>query len=366
MNGGQRLGIASHLTPFESIVNQRFPRAKEAHGSPPAIAIIGCGAIAESFNLPALARHPAVLERSILVDRDAERARQLARQYGIARVVADYRDVLKDVDGAVIAVPHHLHHPIALECIRNDVHVLCEKPLAESACQVQEIIDEARKSGVAVLVNNTRRLYPSSTKVHQLIQEGHIGRPRYLEFYEGEEYDWPSASGFYFGSRGSARGVLLDKGAHVLDLVCWWLGGKPRLVSYEDDSLGGSEAVAKLSFEYGDCRCKVHLSWLSKLRNCFRIEGESGSIDGGIYDWRSVSIVSRTGRKTIIRTDSECRTLSDFGKAIIDNFLGVISEGVQPVVSPRDVADSITLIEECYADRSRFEMPWYDTLHRIA
>ena len=338
---------------------------KPSH-TPPVIAIIGCGAIAERFHLPALARHPAVLERLILVDPIVERARELASTYKIATVATDYREVLKTVGGAVLAVPPSLHYSISLDCIRNGVHVLCEKPLAESSAQVHEIFSEAEKSGVAVLVNNTRRLYPSSRKVHLMLREGEIGRPRYLEFYEGEEFDWPSASGFYFGLHGSRKGVLLDKGAHILDLVCWWLGGKPRLISYEDDSLGGSEAVAKLSFEFGGCRGKVHLSWLSKLNNFFRIQGESGSIEGGIFDWRSITMLSSTGKKVRIRTDSEQHALSDFGMAIIDNFLGIITECAQPVVSPRDVADSITLIEECYASRSRFAMPWHNTLHRIA
>ena len=160
--------------------------------------------------------------------------------------------------------------------------------------------------------------------------------------------------------------MLLDKGAHVLDLVCWWLGGKPRLTSYEDDSFGGSEAVAKLSFEACDFRGKVHLSWLSKLQNSFRIQGESGSIEGGIYDWRTLNVSSRSGRKEIIRTNTELREISDLSSLLIDNFLNVITQGAPPLVSPGDVIDSIALIEECYARRARFAMPWHDTLQRIA
>ncbi len=336
------------------------------HNAKPRIAIIGCGAISRAFHVPALARHPAVLEKLILVDSNIDAAKTLAREYGITQVVTDYRDVVQSVEGAIIAVPNHLHHSISLDCIRNGIHVLCEKPLAESAAHVREIISESDKSGVAVLVNNKRRLYPSSKKVHELLRQGEIGRPRHLEFYEGEQFDWPSASGFYFGSRGSARGVLVDKGAHVLDLICWWLGGKPRLISYEDDSLGGSEAVAKLTFESGECRGTVHLSWLSKLKNSFRIQGESGSIEGGIYDWRTLRVSSQSGKEEIIRANTECREISDLSRLLIDNFLNVITQGTPPLVSPGDVIDSIALTEECYARRARFAMPWHDALQRIA
>ena len=348
------------------IVKRKANKLKEAWDSTPAIAIIGCGAIVESFHLPALSRHTAALERAILVDRDVKRAKNLASVYGIAEVATDYLDVVQRVNGVIVATPHHLHHSIVLDCIRRGIHVLCEKPLAETAAHVQEIIQEGERSGVTVSVNNTRRLYPASRRVQQLIAQGDIGRPISLDFSEGEEYGWPSASGFYFGSRGSAKGVLLDRGAHVLDLVCWWLGAKPRLISYEDDSFGGSEAVAKLTFEFGDCRGKVHLSWLSKLKNSFRIQGESGSIEGGIYDWRTLRISSRSGKEEVIRANTECREISDLSRLLIDNFLNVITQGAPPLVSPGDVSDSIALIEECYARRARFAMPWHDALYRIA
>ena len=347
-------------------MNDKLVRARKVAGKPPTVAIIGCGAIARSLHLPALARYWGVLERVVLVDPDKQTLHQLAGQYGITRVATDYRDVMREVDGAVVAAPHNLHHSITLTCVRNGVHVLCEKPLANSRAEVQDIIDEAARVGVSVSVNNIRRLFPSFNKVGQLIREGAIGEPRYLEFYEGEEFDWPSASGSFFGTRSGGKGVLLDKGAHVVDLVCWWLGGKPTLIAYEDDTLGGSEAVAKLSFLYGSCRGDVHLSWLSRLRNSFRIRGEAGSIEGTIFDWRSITLMSETGGRVKIRTNSEFRTFSDLGKAVVSNFLDVITKGAQPSVSPEDVADSIALIEECYAKRSRCQMPWHDTLYRLA
>ncbi|MBI4419846.1 MAG: Gfo/Idh/MocA family oxidoreductase, partial [Gemmatimonadetes bacterium] len=195
-------------------------------------------------HVPALAEHPGVRDRLVLVDRDLDRARGLAGAFGVTSVAADYRDVLGRVGGVVIALPHHLHFRAALDCLRAGVHVLCEKPLAESAAEVAELVAAAEQSHVTLAVNNTRRLFPPSRKVHELLSEGAIGAVRFLGFYEGAKYGWPSASGFAFGLRGTAKGVLLDLGAHVLDLVCWWLGCRPRVTAYADDSFGGSEAVA--------------------------------------------------------------------------------------------------------------------------
>jgi predicted dehydrogenase len=321
------------------------------------------------MHLPALAKHPGVRKRLVLVDQDLDRARGLAQTFGVASVATDYRDVLPAVDGAVIALPHHLHFRVALECLRAGVHVLCEKPLAESSAEVAELVAAAEQSRVTLAVNNIRRLFPPSRKVHELLSQGAIGAVRFLGYTDGDKYDWPSASGCVFGLGGTGKGVLLDIGAHVLDLVCWWLGRRPKLTDYADDSFGGSEAVAKLWFtdgeDEGGAQGEVHLSWLGKLRNGFRIEGEVGSIVGSIYDWQTIELVSRSGKRTAIRLDSPVRTATDVGRLVVEDFLGAIVSGRPPLVSGRDVAPSIALIEECYARRRRFVMPWHDDVERI-
>ncbi len=331
----------------------------------PAVAVVGCGAIAKMRHVPVLAERPDVRERLVLVDQDLDRARELAHAFGVASVAADYRDVLGKVDGVVIALPHHLHFRVALDCLRAGVHVLCEKPLAESAAEVAELLAAAEQSHVALAVNNTRRLFPPSRRVHELLSEGAIGAVRFLGYYDGTKYDWPSASGFAFGLRGTRKGVLLDVGAHVLDLICWWLGRQPQVTAYADDSFGGSEAVAKVSFADGATHGEVHLSWLAKLRNGFRIEGEAGTIVGSVYDWHAVELVSPSQKRKVIPLNSRIRTSSDAGRLVVEDFLHVIQSRRPPLVSGRDVAPSIAMIEACYARRHRFEMPWHDDWERI-
>ena len=84
---------------------------------PPTIGVIGCGAIAEMAHIPAFARHDDVRERMILIDRDEARARRVAGKFGVGRTATDYKDVIDDLDGAVVAVPHHLHVPITLDLV---------------------------------------------------------------------------------------------------------------------------------------------------------------------------------------------------------------------------------------------------------
>ena len=355
-----------HVETLDLVRQATAPRATRSPVAltAPAIAVIGCGAIARSAHVPALAQHPRVRARTILVDQDRARANALAGEFGIATTAADYRDVLPDVQGAVIALPHHLHFPVALDCLRAGVPVLCEKPLAASATEGAQLVAAAKRARVGLAVNHIRRLFPPSQAVRYLLHQGAIGTVRFIGYYDGAKYDWPAASGFAFGLRSGGKGVLFDIGAHVLDLICWWLGRPPRVTDYIDDSCGGSEAVAKVSFadEHGTLRGEVHLSWLAKLQNGFRIEGDEGTITGSIFDFESLHVTSKsngTRRKTVPIT-TRVRSLADIAPLIMENFLAVIAGDEEPLVPGRDVVPSIGLIEECYARRRRFPMPWQD------
>lgn len=324
------------------------------------IAVIGCGAIAESFHLPALAKHPDVLKHLVLVDPNTERATEIARNFGVERIAERHDEILAKIDGAVVTAPHHLHFRIARDCLNAGVHTLCEKPLAESPNEARELADLADENGIRLAVNNTRRLYPSSRRIREIIQKADLGEIHRLVIYEGEKMSWPAATGFYFGLMGSGKGVLLDRGAHVLDLICWWLGARPEIDSYYDDSFGGSEAVANISFRLGNCRGDVYLSWLSLYPNTFRIEGERGALEVGTYELASFIREDTSGRRCKVRLHSDIKAVSDFGKIIINDFLEVLRSGKEPIVNGRDVLPGLEMLDECYSRRQRFSMPWHE------
>lgn len=335
------------------------------HSSNPSLALVGCGAIADSFHLPALARHPRVLADLVLVDPAIDRAQALASKYGVASTSAELEEVLGRVQGAIVAVPARFHRPVALACLERGVHVLSEKPLCESAAEARELVAAAEANGVALAVNQTRRLFPSSREIRDRIVAGDIGELQEIEYVHGEPFDWPAASDSYFGARSGGKGVLLDTGAHIVDLVCFWLRGSPRLVRYRDDSYGGTEAVADLTLEHEGCTGRVRLSWLSKLSNAYRIKGTQGSIEGGSYEWASYTLQSAGGSPRRVKTAEKVRSFEDLAGALVDNFIEVVRDGAEPIVAGREVLPSIETIEACYQQRSRFELPWNEACERI-
>lgn len=290
----------------------------------------------------------------------------MAKKFGAARAVTRYDDLIGDLDGAIVAVPPSLHYPVTMDLLSASVNVLCEKPLAENGEQARALVNKADQMGVGLCVNNYRRLYPSSIKVRDLIAAGDLGTVRSLSYSWGEKFDWPTAGGAYFGVAAKGRGVLADKGSHLLDLICWWLGGKPEIISYEDDSMGGTEAVATLRFRKNECEGVVQLSWLSRYANNFEIKGDRGTAAGGLFDWNTLDFISAAGRKTSLRLPSTAKIPQDLGATLLDNFLDVVRGRATPIVSGSDVLPSIELIDDCYSRRKRLPAPWYDSWRRIA
>jgi predicted dehydrogenase len=344
-----------------SKTESQSPNPVSSPANSPTIAIIGCGAIAESRYLPALIKHPSVSRNLILVDRNEARAQKLALEFDARSCLVDYRDLLGGkADGVIIATPSHLHHPMAIDFLADGVHVLCEKPLADSAEKAREMVDQAQAIGVTLSANYQRRLYASYLKAKELLANGTLGEPLSIQYYEGEVFRWPTVSGFYFDTGISSRGVLLDRGAHVLDLICWWLGGKPKITSSQNDSFGGREAVAHVRFEYGQCLGEVKLSLLGKFPCVFRIKCERGTIEGDVFDFRNLTLITKSGQRERLKLNTREKYHSDFGDTVVTNFLDVITQGTRPLVSGADVLDSIEWIDECYQAASRFNMPWYE------
>ena len=324
------------------------------------IAVIGCGAIADAFHLPALRRGSMGDASLILVDPDLARARALARKYGMSDVAADYRDVIGRVDAAIIASPHSTHVPIGIDLIAAGAPILVEKPLGTSTEEIRALHDLSAQTSVPVAVNHTRRFMPAAEEVRRLIREGALGEPQRADVAEGDRFAWPAATASMFGSRSGGRGIVLDVGVHVLDLMTWWFGPDLDIATYGDDSFGGSEATAHVELSSGQLTIAIRLSWLAKQRNSYRIEGSEAILEWGIYDLDLVGITSlRSGRRSSINIRGGARTPSEVALHVHADFAQAISAGRRPMVVPEDCLASMRIIEACYERRQRFDMPWH-------
>jgi predicted dehydrogenase/nucleoside-diphosphate-sugar epimerase len=317
------------------------------------IGIIGCGAATKRYYVPAFKKYPEISKNVYLVDKNLSKAQEIGQELGSDKIFKDYKDVIGKVEGVIIVLPHFLHFKVAMDFLNAGTHVLCEKPLAELKAQVEEMISAAEQKNVQICVNNTRRMFPSFQKLKELVDNGTIQDISEINFIEGSIFEWPSETSFYVDPKVSAKGVLLDIGSHVLDLICWWLGHKPELVQYRDDSYGGPESLVHIQAKSKKTTINITLNRLLELNNGFRLEGNFGSIEGKQYDWNKLVLTDKSGKSSIIKNGAKVKTYPEFVIPIVDNFFDVISGKGKPLISAVDVKDSIHWIDECYSQRQK-------------
>lgn len=170
-------------------------------------------------------------------------------------ITKDYREVLArpEIDGVFVCTPDYLHAEHAIAALEAGKHVFLEKPMAITIEDCDLIIRTAKETGQKLYVGHNMRFFPVLRKMRELIASGRIGRVeaiwcRHFISYGGDAYfkDWHS-------ERKHTTGLLLQKGAHDIDIIHWLAGGHTRRVvgmgklsvynEVRDRRVGGSEVV---------------------------------------------------------------------------------------------------------------------------
>ena len=326
------------------------------------IAVIGCGAVAANHHLPALATLPDV-ELVALVDRDLDRARALAARWGVPIATDSLESVVPRVDGAIVALPNHLHAPVSCELLRRRVHVLVEKPMAPTVGECDAMIAAAAEGGAVLAVGLEFRFFASTHLVRSLLERRLLGELRGFDLRQGVVPRWPFASDFMLRRETAGGGVLADFGAHVLDLLLFWLG-EWEDVSYADDARGGLESDCELELTMrGGLRGLVEISRTRDLRNTCRFEGERGTLEVGVWDPAAEVSLRLPGSELRLAGHAsgagadEATFAGAFRRQLAD-FVGAARAGVPPSVPGEEGRRAVALVEACYARRRPLELPW--------
>jgi predicted dehydrogenase len=117
------------------------------------------------------------VEISGVAARTLEQARRFAGETHIPRASGDYRELLADplIDAVHICAPNDLHFPMAMASLAAGKHVLCEKPLAISVGEAQEMIELAREKNLANCTFHNLRYYPQVQNMRALREAGELG-----------------------------------------------------------------------------------------------------------------------------------------------------------------------------------------------
>jgi len=198
------------------------------------IAIIGFGLRA---SLARYAHRPGEGSRVTVVCDPAERGRADAAERidgvrlldGLDELLAP--DVRADIDAVLVLTPDHAHAEHAVRTLEAGIPTFVEKPLATSVADADRVLEAAHRTGTRLYVGHNMRHMPVVRAMRDVIEAGTIGEVkavwcRHFVSAGGDYYfkDWHA-------DRRNTTGLLLQKGAHDIDVIHWLAGAYTRRVS---------------------------------------------------------------------------------------------------------------------------------------
>lgn len=185
------------------------------------IGIIGAGNITKR-HIAAYQSNPEC-EVVAIADINPEQAEKTATEFGIKNIYTEYHHILNDdtIDAVSIATPTFTHKDIALDAIRSNKHVLCEKPPAMSACEVKEIQNALKGSSKVFMFGLVRRFSSYVAYLKDYIDSGKMGQ---IISAEAVRVSQMTSAGGWFAKRSLGGGALRDTAIHELDSVLYLMG----------------------------------------------------------------------------------------------------------------------------------------------
>lgn len=272
------------------------------------VGFVGAGNNTRRHHIPKLRAQPGV-ELVAVANRTKESGERVAREFGIARVHADWREVVSapDVDAVCIGTWPYLHCEVTLAALAHGKHVLCEARMAMDAAEARRMLEAARRAPhlVAQLVPAPHTLELDGT-IRRLLAEGYAGevltvdlratrQPRFLD--PEEPLHW--------------RQDIALSGHNILNMGIWyeamlrWVGPARRVVALTKiavprrrDAAGAwcqvevpdhveilaelaSGAVARLGFSDITALAPPGEAWIFGAEGTLRIEPDARRLSGG-------------------------------------------------------------------------------------
>lgn len=246
--------------------------------------IVGCGSIGQRhIRNAAKLNVPQILG----VDKD-KKSRKVAEEIGATETYAVLENALTQhsPEFGIVAVPNHLHIPVARKLVDADIDLFIEKPLSHTEEGVVDLISEAKESDLVTFVGYNFRFQPGIRKLRELLRDDVIGNPLSVRIEAGSYLpDWHPHEDYhemYSAKREMGGGAVLDY-IHELN-YCRWLFGDVKEVTAMTSSQSHlninvedlAEIVLKIN---GGTLCNIHVDYFQRppSRSC-KIIGEDGNL----------------------------------------------------------------------------------------
>ena len=251
----------------------------------PRIAMLGTGLIGQ-FYTQSLQRKRSRDRVELVYSRDADRARQFAAEYGVARHTASLQDAIAaaDVDTIIVGVPNHMHLECVLAAAEAGKAVLCTKPLGRNASEALQMLEAVEKAGVFHAYLEDLVYTPKTLKALASVRGGSVGDVLWVrsrETHPGPHSDW------FWNKELSGGGAIVDMGCHCIEIARNFIGKDIRpveVVCWADTQVHPIEAedhaVGMVRYENGAIG-QFEVSWV--FRGGMDLRDEIAGTEGTIW-----------------------------------------------------------------------------------
>jgi len=284
-----------------------------------------------------------------IASRDAEKAAQAAREFGLEKSFGSYEALLADpgIDAVYIPLPNHLHAEWIKRAADAGKHVLCEKPFAMDAAQAVDAARYAEAKEVKVMEAFMYRFHPQWVRAKEIVLSGEIGRVLFVQ------------TQFAFNNRDprNIRNILESGGGAIYDIGCYAcssarfiVGKEPtRAISLTERDAGfGTDILSSAMLDFGDARALLTVGTQSFPTQRVDVIGSAGSISINI----PFNMYSDVPAEMRVVTSIGPRTLN-LGPAgqyrlMFDAFSKSVLEGTEVPTPPSDAIGNMRAIDALF------------------
>jgi predicted dehydrogenase len=289
-----------------------------------------------------------------IASRDLERAARVASELRIPRAHEGYEALLSDpdVDAVYIPLPNDQHAAWTIAAARAGKHVLCEKPLAMSGAEAEQMLEACASEGVLLMEAFMYRLHPSWEAVRDLVASRRIGRLRSVQSWFSYFNDDPRNIRNVPELGG---GALYDIGCYCINLSRMLFAGEPTRVeaSVTQDETG-TDVLTSAILAFDEGVATFTCSTRAEPDQRVHIYGTEGRISIGIPfnipPDRPTEIVLTSGGDPPVNPHSETLTFATADEYTIqaERFADAVLDGRPLPIPPEDAIGNLRVIEAVF------------------
>ncbi len=314
-------------------------------------------------------------ELAAICDNDPGKQAVAEKNYPGIPFFADHKALLAwgKLDAVIVATPHYLHAPIAIDAFEKGLHVLTEKPAGVRLSDVRAMNEAADKSGRVYGIMFNQRTNPLFAKAHELVHSGALGEKKRLTWIITNWYRTQSYydSGSWRATwKGEGGGVLTNQAPHNLDILQWIFGMPKRLRGFCTEGHYHRITVEDLAIIHGEYTNGATMQFITTTgeypgTNRLEIVGDRGKlvIEEGKLKFRQLPFSEKEARFT--SKESMPHLPCDYSELLQDGpetaHCGIIENFTEAVLDGRPLlADGRESIHQAALTGGAYLSAWLD------